>query len=1327
MIHLFKSAGARALRLALAGLILAAVLSGALRLALPFADSLREPVEDLLEGVLGHQVEMERLELSLAGWVPGVTLHGARLIDPDSGRTQLSLAELRLALDPLTSARDLAPRIASLTLVGAHLVVRREADGGFRVAGLEGIRAGSGGALTFFLGNGRFLLSDSRLDLVDAASSAPPLALTDVAMRFDNAAGRHRVGGTARFDGAPDGRLRVAADLTGPAGRPGDWEGTLYARLQGVDLGVLLAGRLPRGIETASSGTDLEAWAALAGGRVGETLARVGLDGLTASRVADEATRRVHLTALTALVHWQSEPVGWRLTARDLHFRRGTRSAPATELDLRLKRSGDGAWSLAGGMGAVDLALAAHVATLLEETPAAVAQAQLEGLARGLRGRLDRRGDGTRTWSARADMEGLETEPVGRAPGLRGLSGRLVAGSDGATLDLDAQGLSIDLPWLIRGPIALDALSGVIRLRPGREAAWRIEAPDLIARTADVRTRSRVRIDLPPEGGRPFLDLQTDFEGGFNSPETVARYIPAGILKPDLIRWLDHAFPSARVPQGTLIFRGDPGDFPFREHQGRMLVDFAVEDGVLKYLRAWPPLAGVAARVRFDGAELTVEGKQAQFLATDLTGVTARIPDLFVDRTLCITGRAEGPFADAVRVLRETPLAGRFGSVAAPFRAEGQSRLDLAFSLPLRKRGEPNTLDLDLDGRLSWPDPAALTLPEWGVELSGLDGELRFTQEGLSAEAITGDLWGARVALRVETRPSEGEGNGRITRVHAEGRHPVAALAERLPSPLWEVVQGELGWGLDIGVRAADLGGEAVPLTGSLRSDLRGLAVELPAPAGKPAEATRGLDLAAKVTPGEGLSLTGSYGELGLGARFTPGDDGALRPAAALIRPGGAVSEAPAGEGLRIEGRLTELDLNPWLALQEARPAPPGGTAAAEAEALPLRGLDLRVGRLRAGDLAVSDLHLQAEPERDAWRGRLTGKGLEGEVRVPQGPRDRPLEVHLARLDLADVLSESRGEDERSAETRRASDPRRVRALDLHIDDLLWRANSLGTVTVRTSPRADGLSAETLELTGPGMSFRGRGAWVTEAGEARSEVRLAGEWSDLGDFLRRLELESLVDKAPGTLNLELAWPGGPADLSLAALKGQVVAELGAGSLLQVEPGVGRMLGILNLAALQRRLNLDFSDLFDKGHAFEQITGSVRIADGEALIERLELDGPSATISVSGKTDLLDRRFDQSVTVTPRISTGVAVASAVAGGPLVGAAVYLADRVSGGGVDRLGRHSYEVTGPWEDPDIRLAGGSVRATDPSPAEDATSEPAAAVEEPAEEENLFLEHHR
>ncbi|WP_348240492.1 AsmA-like C-terminal region-containing protein, partial [Salmonella enterica] len=71
-----------------------------------------------------------------------------------------------------------------------------------------------------------------------------------------------------------------------------------------------------------------------------------------------------------------------------------------------------------------------------------------------------------------------------------------------------------------------------------------------------------------------------------------------------------------------------------------------------------------------------------------------------------------------------------------------------------------------------------------------------------------------------------------------------------------------------------------------------------------------------------------------------------------------------------------------------------------------------------------------------------------------------------------------------------------------------------------------------------------------------------------------------------------------------------------------------MLGLFSVAALPRRLALDFSDLTDKGLSFDTIHGDFELRDGNAYTNNLLLRGPAAEIGVAGRTGLSSQDFDQ---------------------------------------------------------------------------------------------------
>jgi hypothetical protein len=143
-------------------------------------------------------------------------------------------------------------------------------------------------------------------------------------------------------------------------------------------------------------------------------------------------------------------------------------------------------------------------------------------------------------------------------------------------------------------------------------------------------------------------------------------------------------------------------------------------------------------------------------------------------------------------------------------------------------------------------------------------------------------------------------------------------------------------------------------------------------------------------------------------------------------------------------------------------------------------------------------------------------------------------------------------------------------------------------------------------------------------------------------------------------------------------------QIGKGRFLKVDPGVGRLFGLFNLGALRRRLTFDFSDIFKKGFTFDGIEGTFLLDEGDAYTNDFRMQGPSANIELSGRIGLGAEDFDALVTITPKISSSIPLAGAIAGGPAVGAALFIAQQLMGDSIDRATRLEYLATGSWDDP-------------------------------------------
>jgi uncharacterized protein YhdP len=241
-----------------------------------------------------------------------------------------------------------------------------------------------------------------------------------------------------------------------------------------------------------------------------------------------------------------------------------------------------------------------------------------------------------------------------------------------------------------------------------------------------------------------------------------------------------------------------------------------------------------------------------------------------------------------------------------------------------------------------------------------------------------------------------------------------------------------------------------------------------------------------------------------------------------------------------------------------------------------------------------------------------------------------------------------------------------------------------GTLQLQAKPTEAGIRLEQLSLVSPTMHVEARGDWVQVGEEQYSSFNIDFDTGDFGRALAGFGYADSFRGGKGHSTISARWSGPPTAFALARLQGSMNIEIADGRLLEVEPGAGRVFGLVSLQALPRRLTLDFSDFFGKGFGFDRIAGSFVVRDGIASTDDLVMAGPAARIEARGNVDLAERSYDQTVLVVPNVGSGLPLAGAVAGGVPVGAAMLLMERVFKDDIERMTRLHYRVTGPWQDP-------------------------------------------
>jgi uncharacterized protein YhdP len=231
---------------------------------------------------------------------------------------------------------------------------------------------------------------------------------------------------------------------------------------------------------------------------------------------------------------------------------------------------------------------------------------------------------------------------------------------------------------------------------------------------------------------------------------------------------------------------------------------------------------------------------------------------------------------------------------------------------------------------------------------------------------------------------------------------------------------------------------------------------------------------------------------------------------------------------------------------------------------------------------------------------------------------------------------------------------------------------------------------EQLQSRAPKQRIDASGEWVGRGSAARTRLAMHIDSDDFGGLLTGFGYGGQLSGGEGSARFEASWPGSPGGFSLGGVDGTLKLSARDGQLTEVEPGAGRVLGLLSLAQLPRRLTLDFRDFFSKGFAFNKLDCEVRVDSGTARTEALVIDGPAAEIHISGAADLRAQTFDQTIEVLPKAGNLLTAVGAIAGGPIGAAIGAAANAVLKKPLGQLGAKTYRVTGPWKEPKVEVIG-------------------------------------
>ena len=1256
------------LRIAAGAVILLALLVGVARLLLPEASRFADDVRRVAQEASGFEVDFQLLSAGVTIYGPELRLSGVTVNWPD-GEEVAAVAEIGIAIDlpRLVLSQKVAPAMVYLEGVAIDLEVDRE--GTLLLQGRpfdDYVSRRMEGQTPQEL---RIGLEDIDVRFADRKRGIGPVDAQLVS--FFAHIDAESVTVEADIRPTPEFGKRIEIEGLLPVDLVRDRQELTSATRWNLDVGVedfrldpwlkLVDLQDAPVIDSEGTATASVDFAGLL--PVGVTIA-ADISGLALAQPDGEP---VYFDDIRGELGWQREGIGWQAYGTDLYLERAGRSWPPGAFRVSQQKNEDGTsdWSATADFVRLDdvmLFISAVVAPQLQE-------AGITGLPSGdiwrMQAAAKLAGEELRTFSVEGDFDRLGFVDPARGIEVRGLSGSLRADERGGSARLATRDARLGLDAFFRDTLAVSSLEGLALWRAGAESV-RLIVSDLYLETPDGGGTASFELITDLEFTNPIVDLTA--EAGMADAREVLKYLPRKV--PDrVIAWLGRALEQGNSPGTEFRLRGPLRKFPFRGDEGEWLIDIDFRDVRLRYAEDWPAIEDASGHLVFSNESIYSTRNRATSAGMEVRNASVRVADI-KQAMLEVDAGAEVPLTGLLRFLRDTPVAGALGEVFTDVRAGGRGKV----------RGN---LQISLRDLKQWQFRGALDVTDASAWLRTLEprfrnirGRINIEDTYISAEGLTATLLDEPVAISIV--PDLSPEAVFSHRAEVSGRFPYDTVQDALALPQLGVVDGSA----ELNAAAlfpAQRGGDE-PFRIIVNSDLTGLASSLPEPLGKEADAAE--RFAAEVyLPREGaidISMSLERGVL-TDLNYRRQDDRwQLRGGRMRI---GTTEETPLSEdGVALTVATDRLRFEDWLeAFDEEATA---ATVLPEGRRIwqdYFASADLRVDELEILGYLFIDTDVSALFGADSWEIDVAGPWVEGQLNVPFDLGGAAgVRADLDRLLLIEPVSAAPGDPDEYA-----GSPLDIPGFSGTVGDFAYGDMRLGRLDADVRPVADGVEARSLNLTAPSFTALLSGDWKMVDNAQRSRLHLEVDSTDVETTLDELGLVPLLSGESGSLVADLIWEGGPGDEIIGATTGTVTLRAGDGAINDLDAGGGRLLGLLSIAALPRRLALDFTDLTEDKLAFSEISADFRMDFGDAWTCNLGVEGDVADMALVGRTGITAEDYNQVAIVRPHLSNMLPVPAAVLAGPTAGVAALLVSQIFKKPISGIGETYYTISGSWED--------------------------------------------
>lgn len=1214
------------------GLIITALTLTAARIFFADISVYKTELEQKILQTAHLSVHIGRLYARLQGFAPSIILKDVEIHELDnSAKMAMQLKEARIGIDLLRLLLTADPLAASwVTLVGAEFDVVRLGDGRITVRGLT---SDDSEPPTWLLQGATYQILQSRVSWQDLKTAGKPINFRNLDLVLKNHRDVHEIHLLAGLPEEYGRSMRVSAILEGNVFEFGQTQGRIYVEGENLQGPALAAGYQPADFRILSGYGDVKFWSQWQNGKPYRIAANIKAEKISIAK-ADGKT--LQFKSFRGGAGWLGKDGGWRLGMYDVDIAFADRNLRGGELYLRLDKSGD--WS--GLIKQLDLSAITLFAPVF--LPGDIEYGRWLGL--NPRGdindfRFYLKADQTR-YALRGNFSALGVTGMDSFPGFLGVTGRVSGRDDQGRIEFNTGNAMLDAADLFRNTLAIESLNGGIDWLQTAES-WQFSSRDLEINSPDFDTETDVDLTVPKDGASPRLDLFTRF-GNFKDISRTPNYLPAKIMSKDAVNWLDNAFIGGRIDRGEMRIKGNLDGFPFTTGQGRFDTIFAIENGNIKFHPDWPNLHDVQAEVEFLGDSLRVEVDKGSSENAEIKQAVITIPSFINKEEVDIKAEVQGKIQNALQYLQKTPLHRQVDPLPKILESDSAARIELDLIIPYDGRSQVRAKVA------SYFENARLTIKPINLKVNNINGVLNFTEDRVFSERLGGVTLGFPIQAVMT-------GDGAATYLKIAGTTSMEILRRQFAFLGKDIGSGVLAYQAELFMPNAV--NQTKTLT--INSNLLGVAIDSPDFLAKTAEESQPLSLNFQFENDAMLPLQIQYANRLNAALLIDTDENKLFSGHIVV--GGHAAGLSRQAGLNIEITKPEFKLSQALsALNSGESGWP-----------PLREVSVDTGQLVWQGQNLGALKCHVQHLNQSWQGSIDNAMAKGHFQIPdQYSGNDPIVLDMDYMNLTAMSSFNFNAAQEAFSV--------LPLIDIDSKQLFWRSVNLGKLKLQTERLNNGTHFKKIKISGANKDIDFTADWIKQRQGTSTLLSGALRMEGFGQFLSELGYSDDFKETRAEIEFTGGWNDAPQQFSLDKLNGQLQIKLSDGRISSIEPGLGRLLGLISMEQWAKRLSLNFTDIYRQGLAFDKITGDFKITNGVADTDNLLIDAVSAKMKIVGSANLVEKTLNHRVAVIPKSSGALPIAGTI----VDGIATIITNAVTNDYKEGYFFGSeYKVAGPW----------------------------------------------